>query len=88
MGNSLVTSRGLLAKVVAATAIALFWCVNAVGTVGITSLATAASAVTTPAQAGERHRNRNRDGRRRRHRRRRYRNNRWEWYWWQGPWNY
>ena len=87
MGNSPVTSRGMLAKVVAAIAIALFWCINAFGTVEVTALGTAASAVTTPAQAGARHRNRNR-GRRRRHRRRRYRNNRWEWYWWSAPWAY
>ena len=88
MGNSRVNSRGMLAKAVAAIAIALFWCINAFGTLVVTALGTAASAVTTPAQAGERHRNRNRDGRRRRQRRRRYRNNRWEWYWWQGPWAY
>jgi len=84
MGNN---SRGLLAKVVAAIAIALFWCVNAIGTVGITSLATTVSAV-TPAMAGDKHRKRHRDGDRRRRRRRRYRNNKWEWYWWEGPWNY
>jgi hypothetical protein len=85
MGNN---SRGLLAKVVAAITIALFWCVNAIGTVGVSSLTTAVSAVTSPAFAGDKDRKRNRDGRRRRQRRRRYRNNKWEWYWWEGPWNW
>ena len=90
MGNSIVASRGLLAKVVAGTAIALFWCVSAITTVGVASLATAVSAVTSPASAGDRDR-RNRDGnrnRQRRQRRRRRRGNSWEWYWWQGPWGY
>ena len=66
MGNSLLSARAdsksrtphkLLAKAVAAMAIALFWCISAVGTtvgttVGITSLATAVSTATsTPAEA-------------------------------------
>ena len=63
MGNSIVASRGLLAKVVAGMAIALFWCVSAISTVGVASLATAVSAVTSPAWAGDRDR-RNRDGNR------------------------
>ena len=94
MGNSIVASRGLLAKVVAGMAIALFWCVSAISTVGVASLATAVSAVTSPAWAGDRdrrNRNGNRDGNRNRHRRerrRRRRGNDWEWYWWQGPWGY
>jgi len=89
MGNSLLSARAdsksrtphkLLAKAVAAMAIALFWCISAVGTtvgttVGITSLATAVSTATsTPAEAGYR--------RRRRRRRRRWRGNRWQWWWW------
>ena len=47
----------LLAKTVAAAAIAVFWCISAVGTtvgttVGLTTLATAVNAVTsTPAEA-------------------------------------
>ena len=84
MGNSIVASRGLLAKVVAGTAIALFWCVSAISTVGVASLATAVSAVTSPASAGDKDR-RHRDGNRNRHRRerrRRRRGNSWEWYWW------
>jgi len=72
--------RGLLAKAVAALAIAVFWCISAVGTTvgittGVASLAAAVTAATsTTAEAG----------RRRRRRRRRRRNNVWEWYWWQG----
>jgi hypothetical protein len=82
-----------LAQAVAAVVIALFWCINAIGTVGVTSLATAVSAV-TPAHAGERRRNKD-DGNRRRRRRqsrrrqRRRRGDNWEWYWapyWQ--WDY
>jgi hypothetical protein len=99
MGNGIVASRGLLAKAVAGMAIALFWCVSAISTVGVASLATAVSAV-TPAWAGDRDRKGSRgdgdrkrsrsdgDGRRRRHRRRRRRGDSWEWYWWEGPWNY
>jgi hypothetical protein len=51
-----------LGQAVAAVAIALFWCVSAVGTtvgttVGITTLATAINAATsTPAEAGRRYR--------------------------------
>ena len=50
---SLSSLQKLLARTVAATVIAVFWCVSAVGTtVGVTSLATAVNAVTsTPAQA-------------------------------------
>ena len=49
-----------MAQTVAAVAIALFWCISAVGTtigtaVGITSIATAVTAATsTPAEAGYR----------------------------------
>ena len=49
-----------LAQTVAAAAIAVFWCISAVGTtvgtaVGVTTLATAINAVTsTPAEAGRR----------------------------------
>ena len=63
----------LFAQTVAAVAIALFWCVSAVGTtvtttLGVTTLATAVNAVTaTPAEARRRHRGRGRGrGRRRR----------------------
>jgi hypothetical protein len=96
MGNSLLASphagiksngpRKLLAKTVAAVAIAVFWCISAVGTtvgtavgttVGVTSLAAAVTAATsTTAEAGRRRR-------RRRYRRRRYRGGPWFWYW--GP---
>ena len=91
MGNGLLTARAdskagaprkLLAKVVAAAAIALFWCISAVGTtvgttVGVTSLATAVNmAASMPAEAGYRR------GRRRRRRRRRYRRGQWYWGWW------
>ena len=51
MGDKIVASRGLLAKVVAGMAIALFWCVSAISTVGVASLATAVSAVISPASA-------------------------------------
>jgi hypothetical protein len=56
--------RKLLTQTVAAVAIALFWCVSAVGTtigttVGVTALATAVNAVTsTPAEAYRRYRRR------------------------------
>ena len=56
----------LLAQTVAAVAIALFWCISAVGTtvgttVGITTLATAINAATsTPVEAGRRWRGRGR----------------------------
>jgi hypothetical protein len=56
----------LFAQTVAAVAIALFWCVSAVGTtvtttLGVTTLATAVNAVTaTPAEARRRHRGRGR----------------------------
>jgi hypothetical protein len=90
MGNSLLsartdagsrTPRKWLAKVVAAAAIALFWCISAVGTtigttVGVTTLATAVNMATaTPAQAGWRYR-------RHRRRHRRWRRGRWYWGWW------
>jgi hypothetical protein len=89
MGNSLLSAsadarskgpRRWLAKSIAAAAIALFWCISAVGTtvgttVGVTTLATAVNvATTTPAEAGRRYR--------RRRRRRRYRRGRWYWGWW------
>ena len=83
-----------LAQAVAAVVIAVYWCVTAIGTVGVTSLAAAVSAV-TPVNAGERRRNKDDGNRRRRRRRqsrrrqRRYYNNNWEWYWapyWQ--WDY
>ena len=62
----------LLAQTVAAMAIALFWCISAVGTtvgptVGISTLATAITAATsTPAEARRRYRRRRWRGRRRR----------------------
>jgi hypothetical protein len=87
MGNSLLSARTdvgsqgprkWLAKAVAVAAIALFWCVSAVGTtvgttVGVTSLATAVNVATaTPAQAYYR---------RRRWRRRRWWRGRRRWWW-------
>jgi hypothetical protein len=57
MMKSLMTPRKLLAQTVAAVAIAVFWCISAVGTtigttVGVTTLATAVNAVSsTPAEA-------------------------------------
>ena len=69
----------LLARTVAAAAIAVFWCISAVGTtvgtaVGVTTLATAINAATsTPAEARRRWRGRGR------HRRGRYRRGR-GWY--------
>ena len=57
MTTRLLSLRNSLAKTVAAIAIALFWCISAVGatigtTVGVTTLATAINAVTsTPAAA-------------------------------------
>ena len=53
MMNRLLSLRKLTAQTVAAAAIAVFWCVSAVGTtVGVTTLATAVNAVTsTPAEA-------------------------------------
>ena len=87
MIKRLLSPGKLLAQTVAAVAIALFWCISAVGTtigtaVGVTTLATAVTAATsTPAEAG-------RIGRRRRRRRRR-RGRRWRggiwvpyWYYW------
>jgi hypothetical protein len=79
----------LLAQTVAAVAIAVFWCVSAVGTIGttlgVTTLATAINAATSaPAEAGRRYwRGRYRGGRRRR-RGRRWRGGVWVpyWYWW------
>jgi hypothetical protein len=79
MMKSLLSPRKLLAQAVAAIAIAVFWCISAIGTtvgttVGVTTLATAVTAATsTPAEAGRR---------RRRRRRRRWRNGGWWWYWW------
>ena len=72
----------LLAQTVAAVAIALFWCVSAVGTtvgttVGVTTLAAAVNAATsTPAEAGRR----GRRWRGRRWRGRRWRGRRGGWY--------
>ena len=77
----------LLAQTVAAIAIAVFWCISAVGTtvgttLGVTTLATAVTGATsTPAEAGRRYRG-GRYGGRGRGRRRRRRGNVWEWYWW------
>jgi hypothetical protein len=80
----------LLAKTVAAVAIAVFWCISAVGTtvgtavgttVGVTTLAAAVTAATsTTAEAGRRRRRRRRRGRR-------GRGGPWFWYWW-GPYGY
>ena len=78
----------LLAQTVAAVAIAVFWCISAVGTtigttLGVTTLATAITATSTPAEAGRRYRGGRYGGRGRgRRRRRRRRGNIWEWYWW------
>jgi hypothetical protein len=58
--------RKFLTQTIAAVAIALFWCLSAVGTtigttVGVTTLATAVNAVTsTPAEAYHRYRRRRR----------------------------
>ena len=81
----LLSPGKLLAQTVAAVAIALFWCISAVGTtigtaVGVTSIATAITAATsTPAEAGYRRRRR-----RRRRRGRRWRGGIWVpyWYYW------
>jgi hypothetical protein len=81
----LLSPGKLLAQTVAAVAIALFWCISAVGTtigtaVGVTSIATAVTAATsTPAEAGYRRRRR-----RRRRRGRRWRGGIWVpyWYYW------
>ena len=57
MIKRLLSPGKLLARTVAAVAIAVFWCISAVGTtvgttVGLTTLATAVNAVTsTPAEA-------------------------------------
>ena len=62
----LLSPGKLLAQTVAAVAIALFWCISAVGTtigttVGVTTLATAVTGATsTPAEAGRRYRGRRR----------------------------
>jgi hypothetical protein len=58
--NPLLSPGKLFAKTIAALAIAVFWCVAAVGsTVGVTTLATAVTAATsTPAEAGRRWRGR------------------------------
>src|SRR5262245_28835064 len=54
MMNGLVTPGRLLAKTIAAMAIANFWSINAVGTTaGVTTLATLVTSITgTPAEAG------------------------------------
>ena len=77
----------LLAQTVAAIAIAVFWCISAVGTIGttlgVTTLATAINAATSaPAEAGRRYRGgRYRGDRRRRRRRRRWQGGVWVPYW-------
>ena len=77
----------LLAQTVAAIAIAVFWCISAVGTIGttlgVTTLATAINAATSaPAEAGRRYRGgRYRGGPRRRRRRRRWQGGIWVPYW-------
>jgi hypothetical protein len=82
MDNRPVASRGLLAKTMAAIAIAAFWFISTVGmtigtAVGVTSLAAAVTATTsTTAEAYYRGYRRYR---RRRHRRRR---------WWHGHYRY
>jgi hypothetical protein len=64
MTDRLRSLRKVFAKTIAASAIAVFWCVSAVGTtigttVGVTTLATAINAATsTPAQAYRRWRGR------------------------------
>ena len=85
----LLSPGKLLAQTVAAVAIALFWCLSAVGTtigtaVGVTTLATAITAATgTPAEAGRRYRGGRYGGRgrRRRRRRRRWQGGIWVPYW-------
>ena len=82
MTKRLLSPGKLLAQAIAAVAIAVFWCISAVGTtvgttVGVATLATAVTAATsTTAEAG----------RRRRRRRRRRRSRRWyrgQWVpWW------
>jgi dolichol kinase len=73
MMKRLLSPGKLLAQTIAAVAIAVFWCISAVGTtvgttIGVTSLAAAVTAATsTTADAG----------RRRRRRRRRKRSRRW-----------
>jgi hypothetical protein len=58
MGNSIVASRGLLTKAVAAVSIAVFWCISTVSTtigttIGVTTLAAAVTAASsTTAEAG------------------------------------
>ena len=82
----------LLAQTVAAVAIAVFWFISAVGsigtTLGVTTLATAINAATSaPAEAGRRYRGRGYRGgryggdRRRRRRRRRWQGGVWVPYW-------
>ena len=74
MMKSPLSPRKLLAKAVAAIAIAVFWSISAVGgtTVGVTTLATAVTAATsTSAEAGYR---------RRRHRRYRWYRGRRRWW--------
>lgn len=90
--QKLLSLPGLLARTIAATAIALFWCISAVGTtvgttVGVTTLAAAVNAWTvTPAEAGRRGR-RGRYGRRGRSRRwrGRGRRGRYRGWGWGGP---
>jgi hypothetical protein len=79
MMSSLLEPRKLLAKTIAAIAIAMFWSISAfsttVGTtVGVTTLATAVTAATTTAEAG--------------YRRRRYRHHRRRRRWWHGRYRY
>ena len=76
--GTLKAPHKVLAKMVAAAAIALFWCISAVGTtvgttVGVTGLATAVNmATSTPAEAYRYWRRRRWWGPRRRYWRRRY----------------
>ena len=64
MMNHFLSPGKLLAKTIGAVAIAIFWCVSAVGatigtTVGVTTLATAVTtAISAPAEAGRRWRGR------------------------------
>jgi hypothetical protein len=83
MMKRLLSPGKLLAQTIAAVAIAVFWCVSAVGTtisttIGVTSLAAAVTAATaTTAEAGRRRRGR----RRRRRRSRRWYGGHWVPWW-------
>jgi uncharacterized membrane protein YdfJ with MMPL/SSD domain len=83
MMKRLLSPGKLLAQTIAAVAIAVFWCISAVGTtvgttIGVTSLAAAVTAATaTTAEAGRRKRKR----RRRRKRSRRWYRGKWVPWW-------